>query len=72
MRELEGRALSEDDAMAAMRIMDAFMFMGPVKAKATLCACVDLVAKMNGQTSLELVDEIRPMIEEVDRKMGAF
>lgn len=39
-------------------------------AKPILCMCMDTVAKKSGQTTVEMLDEIRPIAQAVQDEFG--
>lgn len=64
--EEEFAGMLESCAEMCMR----FASMEPGTAKATLAMCMDTVAKMNGQTTVEMLDEIRPIAQAVQDEFG--
>lgn len=56
------------------KIMDGFAAMGDdeVGYRSLLCMCIDYVAEKAGVKSIELMDELRPYIKEVNETMGAI
>lgn len=53
-----------------VKIIEQFRELNPLEMQIAVCMMIDTTAKKQGTTSLDLMDDIRPVIEEVNSKMG--
>lgn len=54
------------------KIQDTFAGMGIESQKAVLCALIDMVAEKEGKRGYEMIEELLPILKEVNDAMGAY
>ena len=60
----------EEFLEAAHVILDTFSEIDPEQMLPLLCTLIDLTAAKNEKSSLELIAELTPVIEEVGKELG--